>query len=251
METAPQGIQRIATDAPWRWLGEGWRDIRRAPFLSLGYGLTVVGGGLAINILLWRAGLSAWIPVMLGVFALLGPMIAVGLYEISRRIERGERPRLSSVLFVDMKSPLQILLIGFFLMFAVLVWLRVAFMLYALFASANYQPLNDFLAFALTTTAGVWMLVIGSIIGLGIAFAIFLLTFVSIPMLMDRDTDAFTAIATGIKAAKENPGAIVLWAWLIAIFIAAGIGTLFIGLALVFPLLGHATWHAYREISLR
>ena len=68
---------------------------------------------------------------------------------------------------------------------------------------------------------------------------------------MDRDTDAFTAIATGIKAVKKNPGAMLLWAWLIAIFTAAGVGTLFIGLALIFPLLGHATWHAYREIAPR
>ena len=252
MQARPEEeTRRIATDAPWRWLGEGWRDMMRAPVVSIGYGLAIVGGGVAINALLWRAGLSSWIPVMLGVFALLGPVIAVGLYEVSRRLEQGEQPGLGALFAVKMKSPTQILLVGFFLMFAVFAWVRIASLLYALFASANYQPLDDFLAFSLTTPGGIAMLMIGTLFGGAIAFCIYLLTFVSIPMLMDRDTDAFTAIATGIKAVKKNPGAMLLWAWLIAIFTAAGVGTLFIGLALIFPLLGHATWHAYREIAPR
>lgn len=246
---ATSAIRRITTDAPWRWLGAGWNDIKRAPILSIGYGIVVVGAGLAINAYLWRAGLSSWIPVMLGVFALLGPLIAVGLYEISRRLEAGEPVRPGPMLFVNIKSPTQILFIGFFLMFAVLVWVRAASLIYALFISTSYMPLDDFLAFALTTAPGISMLIVGTAVGGVIAFCIYLLTVVSIPMLMDRDTDAFTAIAAGISAVKKNPGAMFLWAWLIVIFIAAGVASLFIGLAIVFPLLGHATWHAYREIA--
>ena len=251
MGTKPDPIRKIATDAPWRWLAAGWGDIKRAPAMSLGYGLAVVGAGLAINAILWRSGLSSWIPVMLGVFAILGPMIAVGLYEISRRLEAGEKVTLSGVLFVTMKSPTQILFIGFFLMFAVLVWVRAASLIYALFVSTSYLPLDDFLAFALSTSAGISMLVVGTIFGGAIAFCIYVMTVISIPMLMERDTDAFTAIAAGVEAVKKNPGAMLLWAWLIVIFIAAGVATLFVGLAIVFPLLGHATWHAYRDITRR
>lgn len=221
----------------------------RAPLLSLGYGALVVGAGVLLTYLLWKMGYSALIPVAFGVFALVGPLLAVGLYEMSRRIEAGEPPRLAPVKFAGPRSPMQIAYIGFFLMFAALVWVRIAMMLYALFASANYQPLGDFLGFALSTGPGIAMLVVGTVIGGFIAFAIYLLTVVSIPMLMNERTDLFTAIAAGVKAFNESPGAMLLWAWLIAIITAAGVATLFIGLAVAFPLLGHASWHAYRDIT--
>lgn len=245
---AEQKIRKIATEAPWRWLAAGWADIKRTPVLSAGYGFVVVGAGLAISAVLWRTGLSSWIPVLLGVFALLGPLIAVGLYEISRRLEAGKPVSLATTLFVEIKSPTQVLFIGFFLMFAVLVWVRAASLVYVLFLSRSYMPLDDFLAFALSTIPGISMLVVGTLIGGAIAFSIYVMTVISIPMLMDREVDAFTAAAAGVAAVKKNPGAMLLWAWLIAIFTAAGVSTLFVGLALVFPLLGHATWHAYRDI---
>lgn len=248
MRPTPDHIRKIATDAPWRWLAAGWSDIKRAPVISIGYGLVVVGAGVAINTFLWRTGLSAWIPVMLGVFALLGPIIAVGLYEISRRLDKGESIGLADVIFVDMKAPTQILFIGFFLMFAVLIWVRAASLIYALFVSTSYLPLDDFLGFALSTIPGLSMLVVGTIAGGVIAFCIYVMTVLSIPMLMDRDIDAFTAVAAGAAAVRKNPGAMLLWAWLIVIFTAAGVATLFVGLALVFPLIGHATWHAYRDL---
>ncbi|MEO1242594.1 MAG: DUF2189 domain-containing protein [Pseudomonadota bacterium] len=241
--------RRISMDAPWSWLGAGWRDMMRAPVLSIGYGVLVVGSGLLITYLLWRLGYSALIPVAFGVFALVGPLLAVGLYEISRRLEAGEPPRLWPVKFAGPRSPMQIAYIGFFLMFAALVWVRIAVMIYALFASASYVPLNDFMGFAFSTGAGLAMLVVGTVVGGVIAFVIYLFTVVSIPMLMNERTDAFTAIATGIKAFNISPGAMLLWAWLIAIITAASVATLFVGLAIAFPLLGHASWHAYRDIT--
>ena len=241
--------RKLSMDAPWRWLGAGWRDLMRAPMLSLGYGVLVVGGGALIVYLLWKSGYAAMIPVALGVFALLGPLLAVGLYEMSRRLEAGEPPRLAPVQFAGPRSPLQIAFIGFFLMFAALVWVRLALLLYALFTNGNYMPLSDFLSFAISSGAGLAMITVGTIIGGIIAFAIYLLTVVSIPMLMNDRTDAFTAIATGIKAFKENSGTMLLWAWLIAIITAAGVATFFVGLAIAFPLLGHASWHAYRDIT--
>ena len=239
----------LAKDAPWNWLAAGWRDIWRAPALSLGYGVTVVGGGVGILYLLNAAGYSALIPVAFGVFALVGPILAVGLYELSRRLEAGEPVGLTDILFVRTKSPVQIAYVGFALMFAVLVWIRVAIMIYALFASASYQPLGDFLGFAFSSVSGLSMLVVGAAAGGVIAFGIYLLSVLSIPMLMDRKSDLFSGMYAGVKAVKDNPGPMLLWAWLIAILTAAGIATFFVGLALVFPLLGHATWHAYREIS--
>lgn len=240
---------RLTMDAPWTWLGAGWRDMMRAPFLSIGYGVVVVGGGALITYVLWRLGLSSLIPVAFGVFAIVGPLLAVGLYEVSRRLEAGEKPRLFPVHFAGPRSPLQLIYIGFFLMFAALVWVRVAMLLYALFTTENYMPLNEFFNFAISTLPGLGMIVVGTLAGGVIAFGIYLLTVVSIPMLMNDRTDAFTAIAAGVTAFRKHPGVMTLWAWLIAIITAAGVATFFVGLAIAFPLLGHASWHAYRDIA--
>lgn len=235
-------------DAPWRWLGAGWKDLWAAPMQSIGYGLLVVGGGVLLVYALWRAGLAALIPVALGVFALVGPLLALGLYEISRRLEEGEAPRLFPIRFAGPRSPLQIAFIGFFLLFAALIWVLLAMALYALFSAGSYAPLGDFASFALSTPQGLAMSLIGTAIGGAIAFAIFLLTVVSIPMLMNERTDAFTAIAAGLKSFKTSPGVMILWAWLIGIIVIGGVASMFAGLAIAFPLLGHATWHAYRDI---
>ncbi len=250
MNDRPEGTGRgLTMDAPWRWLGAGWRDMMRAPHLSIGYGALIVGGGLLITWLLWRIGAVALIPVALGVFALAGPLLAVGLYEMSRRIETGEPPALAPVKFVGPRAPLQISFIGFFLMFAALVWVLVAMVIYAIFTVGAYVPFDQFITYAVSTNAGMMMAVVGALAGGFIAFCIYLLTVVSVPMLMNERTDAFSAIATGLNAFRKHPGPMLLWAWLIAVFIGAGVGTFFIGLAFAFPLLGHASWHAYRDIS--
>ena len=246
--SANAGDGAITMDAPWKWLAAGWRDFLQAPALSFGYGIAAVGGGVFILYTLWRLGLSALIPVAFGVFALVGPIIAVGLYEISRRLQNGEPLDLGAILLVRTKSPMQIAYIGFLLMFAVLVWVRLAIIIYALFASASYAPLGDFLGFAFSSPAGLAMLIVGTMVGGLVAFSIYLMTVVSIPMLMDRRADIFSGIFAGVKAVRDNPAPMLLWAWLIGILVLAGVATLFVGLAVAFPVLGHATWHAYQDI---
>ncbi len=238
----------ISTDAPWRWLAAGLNDIKRAPVQSVGYGALVIGGGAAITYFLWRTGYASLIPVAFGMFAIFGPLLAVGLYELSRRIETGEPPRLFPVRFASRQSVVQLAYIGFFLMFAALVWVRIALILYALFTNGIYLPLDQFLSFAISTGAGLAMITIGTLVGGVIAFGIYLMTVVSVPMVMNEQTDMFSAIGTGLKALQKSSGAMLLWAWLIAVITAAGVATFFVGLAVAFPLLGHATWHAYREI---
>ncbi len=246
--TLARQAPRLTVDAPWRWLGAGFRDMFRAPHLSIGYGALVVGGGAGIIYLLWKSGLASLIPVAFGCFAIFGPLLAVGLYEMSRRIEAQESPRLFPVKFAGPRSPLQLTYIGFFLMFAALVWARLAMLLYALFTNGNYMPLDQFLSFAISSGPGLAMTAIGTVIGGAIAFAIYVLTVVSVPMMMNERSDFFTAIGVGINAVNQNTGAMLLWAWLIAVITAAGVATFFVGLAIAFPLLGHASWHAYRDI---
>lgn len=249
MTTAKNTLSaRLPLDAPWRWLAAGWRDLWAAPIQSIGYGVLIVGGGGLIIYVLWRARLAALVPVALGVFALVGPLLALGLYEASRRIEAGEPPAMFPIKFAGPRSPLQIAFIGFFLLFASLLWVLLAMVLYALFTVGSYAPLDEFISFALSTPQGIAMSAIGTVVGGVIAFAIYLLTVVSIPMLMNERTDAFTAIAAGLDAFKRQPGVMLLWAWLIGVIMLGGVATMFAGLAIAFPLLGHATWHAYRDI---
>lgn len=240
-------LNRITSDAPWRWLERGWRDLLRAPHLSLAYGTAFAAIGILILAGSYLSGLSALIPALGACFMLAGPILALGLYEKSRRLAAGERVTLGDMLRVRPASPLQIAYVGFFLTFAMLLWMRIATLLFALFFSGAYVPLTEFVSFAISTPEGLSMLVIGTVIGGLIALAVFALAAISVPLLMARRTDMLTAMATSVKAVFDYPAAMLLWAWLIALLIAAGIATGFIGLIIVFPLVGHATWHAYSD----
>ncbi len=241
----PQDVPR---DRAWYWLELGWKDLWRHPTLSLGYGLVFVLVGGAITYGLWQAGLSSTIPIAIGGFALVGPMMAVGLYEMSRRMQFDLPVRLNNIIFVKAASPIHLLYIGFVLLFAFLVWSRIAIMLYALFVSSTYLPLNDFSQFLLGTPQGLAMMVIGTVIGGGIALTIFAMTALSVPLLLDRNMDAMEAVVRSVQVVMKNPKPLLCWAWIIAMLIAVGTITAFIGLVVVFPLLGHATWHAYDDL---
>ena len=136
----------------------------------------------------------------------------------------------------------------FLLMFIYLVWLRAATLLFALFIYGNFMPLADFITFVLTTPEGVAMLVIGTTIGALLALVTFAVSALSIPMLMRKDVDVMTAMSASVEVLMDAPGPMLLWAWLIAVLTAFGVATMFVGLVVVFPLIGHATWHAYRSI---
>ena len=238
----------ITAEAPWRWLAAGWKDLWRNPLISLGYGAVFVFLGLGLVAVLYSMGLSSMIPVFAGAFAIVGPLMAVGLYKMSRCYERGQPVKLSEILILRASSPLQFAYIGFIIFFGFLVWTRIAVLLYALFVSGTYLPLSKFSEFVLSTPQGLAMMVIGAVIGAGIAFVIFSLTAMSVPMILDRRVDALSAVLSSVKTVIKNPRPMILWAWLVGVFVAVGIATFFVGLIVIFPLLGHATWHAYREV---
>ena len=241
-------VRAPTMDAPWRWLSAGLADVRRAPLWSLGYGFVFVAFGLAVTAGFWGAGVAAITPAFAAGFGLLGPMLAVGLYEISRRLAAGEPLSLRGVLLVRTGAPVQLALLSFFLMFLFLVWMRVAMLLYALFSDGNYVPLGDFAAFVLGTPAGLALLVVGTGVGGCLALLAFAMTVLAVPTLVRRDVDAVTAIIASVGTVIRHPGPMLLWAWLIAVLVAFGLATMLVGLVFVFPLLGHATWHAWRDL---
>ena len=251
---APKAV-KVSMEQPWDWLREGWKDVWAAPQVTLAYGFGFVLIGALIFFGLNLAGAGSWIAVFAGGFLLVGPMLAVGLYETSRRLETGEPISLSKALFVRTAAPMQLAYFGFALLFAFLVWARIAQLLFALFmggsvtvAEGAYPDVFEFFSFVMQGGAGLGLLIVGALFGAVIAFGVYAVSVITPPMLMERRTDVFTAAATSIKAVFANPGPMILWAWIIAVVIAVSIATLFVGLIIAFPLIGCATWRAYRDL---
>jgi uncharacterized membrane protein len=139
-------------------------------------------------------------------------------------------------------------IIGLILILAFLVWLRIATLLFAVFFSSTSPNIAELIPTLILTTHGIVFLIVGSAVGAVLAIVVFAVSVVSVPMLLDREIDAVTAIITSVASVKRNFRPMMLWAWLIAMLTLAGIVTLFVGLIVTFPLIGHATWHAYRDL---
>lgn len=241
-------IVKISLEDPWRWLAQGWRDLWRAPGISLAYGLFFAIVSAVLTGCLFLFDLAYLLLPLVAGFMLVGPLLAVGLYEASRRLESGEPLSLRAVAFVSVRSPTQLAFIGVFLMLFLLIWIRIATLLFALFLTSEFPPVSEWVSVLIFTWNGLGMLIVGTVIGAAIAFAVFAFSAISVPMLMVREIDAITAAIKSIEAVRLNFSAMLLWAWLIALLTAVGIATLFVGLIVTFPLVGHATWHAYRAL---
>lgn len=239
---------RVDAGAPWRWLGAGLSDTMKEPTIALGYGIIIAGAGALLTFGLAQVGYAQAAPAAVAAFMLIGPLMAVGLYEISRRLRAGETINWGDVIFVKTESPSQIAFIGVIVLIAFLAWSRLAMLLFALFAAGENLQGGDFVQFALGTQGGLTMLAVGAAIGGVIAFGIFLLTALTIPMLMDKPVDAVTAVRANVRVFQNNPRAMLLWAGIVVGVIALGAAAFGVGLALAFPVLGCATWRAYADV---
>lgn len=247
LSTLPR-VRQVGTERPWVWLEAAWNDLRAAPQIAALYGIIAVVSSLMLTVGLSQSGLLYLLLPLAAGFMLLGPIFAVGLYEASRLIEQGERPTLTRIAFAYRRNTMQIAGIGMTLMLAMLAWIRVAFLIFALFFSTRppaFDQLIDHLFFSAQTVP---FLLTGTLVGGVIATIVFSISVVAIPMLLDRQTDIFTAMATSVSVVRANPKPMLLWAFLITLFTAAGIVTGFLGLALALPLIGHASWHCYRDL---
>ncbi|HMB78170.1 MAG TPA: DUF2189 domain-containing protein [Kiloniellaceae bacterium] len=242
-------IRRVGLDDPWIWLAKGWRDLWAQPAIGLGYGALVTAISILLALGLFSLQMSSVVVALAAGFFLIGPLLAVGLYETSRRLECDEPITLTSVVIVGTRSPAQLAFLGVILMASFLIWVRAATLIFALFFGAQaWPPLEQFLPTLLFTWHGLGLLVVGTVAGAVIAFAIFAASAVSVPLLMTERLDAVTAVITSFRSVIENPAPMLLWAWLVTILIGVGMVTGFLGLVVTFPLIGHATWHAYRAL---
>ena len=240
-------FHHLTLDDPWRWISAGWRDIWAMPTVSLLYGAVFSLISLALSATLFVAEWSSLVLALSAGFMLVGPMLAVGLYEASRRLEADEPVGLRAVFFVDAASPAQLAFLGALLMLVLLAWMRIATLLFALFFGLDgFPPIVDFLPTVIFTPHGLGLAVVGTAVGAAIAFIVFAISALSAPLLLDRDMDAVSAILASLQCIRQNFGPMLLWAWIIALVMTVGMATLFFGMIVAFPLIGHATWHAYR-----
>lgn len=240
---------RITTSDLRFALAAGWRDFRLAPSFGLLFSAFYVLGGLALVAVATAVGSDWWlIPFILG-FPLIAPFAAVGLYEVSRRIELAQELDWRSVTRIviaqkDRQIPSMAMVILLMFMF----WVFVAHTTFAIFLGTVSLTNVTSSASLLFEGRGLAMLAIGTLIGAGFALALFSFTVVGLPLLLDYETDFITAIITSIEAVRLNFGVLTVWGAMIAALIFAAILPMFLGLLIVLPVLGHATWHLYRRL---
>jgi uncharacterized membrane protein len=223
--------------APLRWLRLGWSDLVRAPRLSLVYGAFLAALSMLIAALTWRFGAIALYVGLASGFVFIGPALAVGLYSISRQLDQGRVPVLGYCLREGWHHLRELLVLGIVLLVALLVWARAAATVHVFFPVESDPGLTELLPF----------LGIGSVVGALFAGIVFSASAFSLPMIMDRRVDAVTAVVTSVNAVLRNKQPMFLWACLIGLFVALGFATALLGFVVLLPVIGHATWHAYRE----
>jgi len=242
-------IQKVPPDRPWAWIAAGWQDLMAMPQVGFFYGGALVVAGWLLSAILLNAGFAwAVLPATAGFF-LVAPLLGAGLYEASRRRERGEPVSFLLCLEGFRRNGPQLALMGVVLLLLHLFWIRTAGLLFALFFGLGFSPAIETLPMAMLRSDMLLpFLVIGTGLGFVLAVVAFAISVISIPMMVDRDISVIEAILTSIRAAMLNWQAMALWAGLIVVFTAMALVPFFLGLALVLPLIGHATWHAYRDL---
>lgn len=240
-------INDVGPDAVQRWLKGGWQDLKTAGWVSVAYGAIFTGGGFAVTGGLALVGMPYLITPMIGGFLLIGPLLALGLYQISADAERGVRPRFFAAVTAWRVNPYHIMTAGLVLMLFVMIWARLNVVAFALFFPYVAMTLSGF-AEQILTLEGVIFSLFVTALGAAFATVAFVTNVVSLPAMLDRRMDFFAAAALSLRVVARNPRVMALWAAVIVVVTGLGLLSAFIGLAVTLPLIGHASWRAYREM---
>jgi uncharacterized membrane protein len=240
-------IRHVPARQPLVWLRRGWQDLRRNASLSATYGFVfTVAGWLLLFFAeprpyLFTAAVSG--------FMLIAPLLAASLYEISRRQDEALATTFRDSLSCWARNGGSMALFGLVLALIAIAWERLSAILFALFYGGELPRVQSFLGTVLLS-GNYWGLVIAYVaLGALLAAWVFAMSAISAPMLVDREVDVVTAVATSLKAVRQNPAAMALWAALLVALMALGFATLLLGMIILLPLAAHASWHAYRDLA--
>lgn len=237
----------LPLSAPLSWVKKGYADFMCCPKTGLFYGLCFFLMGHA----LWAVFNSApaYVLALSAGFLLMGPFLCLGLYHSSREIEEGRRPSLRQSLLVWRPTKGAMGIFAGVLLILEMIWGRASLIVFAV--TFNTMPSAESTLSQLITMENLGFLVTYAVVGSFFAGLIFVTSAISIPMIMDRQVDAVSAGLTSIRACFQNPGAMLFWGFLITLLIGLSMLPFFLGLLIVGPVIGHATWHAYRAIVPR
>lgn len=228
---------------------EGATDFARAPLIGVATGAVFALIGIAITL-----ALTAWqMPWMIYPFAigfpLIGPFAATGLYEVSRRLEAGQTPDWRAVLeVVWAQRRREVSWMAFTMLFVFWIWMyQIRLLIALILGRMSFATLDRFVEVVLTTPQGWLFLAVGHVVGAALSLILFSLTVISIPLLLDREVDFITAMITSVRAVAASPMVMLGWGIIVTLVIIAACVPFFLGLLVVLPVLGHATWHLYRR----
>lgn len=237
-------VRQVSPNYVLRWIKLGWQDFLHAGWPSFLHGLIVFIASIGIIFI----ALLYW-PLLPGVvsgFVLVGPVLATGLYALSQRLEQGQEPRLEDAVMAWRHGSKCLFRFGILLVLVGIAWVAVTAVLFHFFVEAEINQPQAFLHYVLVQNEEHFLLwaILG---GLGAA-VMFGLTVVSVPLLLDRDIDTPNALQTSIRAVGENPITMGMWAIFILVATGFSIVTLMLGFVILYPLMGHASWHVYRDL---
>jgi uncharacterized membrane protein len=240
-------LNALPLGAPLHWLRLGWRDFVRAPSIGLFYGACFATMGW---LLLWVYGAApAYVLALSAGFLLMGPFLCLGLYDVSRKLEAGVKPDFGDSLTAWDQRLGTMAIFGAALLILEMIWGRAALVVFAL----SFDGMPDFKGSILALLDPQNLNFIVAFVGIGALFAglIFAISVVSMPMILDRQTDAISAALTSLRLCMSQPGVMLLWGALITLLVVLALLPRFAGLLVIGPVLGHASWHAYRAAVAR
>jgi uncharacterized membrane protein len=219
------------------WLKLGWQDFRRAPGVSLWYGGFLVLVSYILGFLTWKLGGYVLILSLMSGFVFIAPVLAIGLYSISCQLQRGLKPQIGYCLREGRRNLGNEMVYSMILLVIFLLWARAASMVHVFFPVEAHPSLHSLATF----------LIIGSAVGSIFAALVFCASAFSLPMMLDRKVDTVTAVLTSVNAVLRNKAPMALWAGVIVLSLLVSFLTAFLGLAVLMPLIGYASWHGYRD----